>query len=191
MRLFTGFDLPEEVVGELERLQSVLRPTARINWSPPANLHLTTKFIGEWPEERLEELREALASLAPRQPLRIAVRGLGFFPNPRSPRVFWAGVEGPPELAALAAETDRALARLGVPAESRPYSPHLTLARIRTPVPLDGLHAAIARLPSTEFGEFTADRFWLYRSRLSPSGSVYTKLSEFPIAGAEATRGGP
>ncbi len=183
MRLFTGFDLPVSVLSGLERLQMTLRSTARINWSPPSNLHLTTKFIGEWPEERLEELREALGGLQPRPPLRVAVRGLGFFPNPRAPRVFWAGVEGPPELAGLAAETDRALARLGIPPENRPYSPHLTLARVKAPVPLDALRAAIAALPSTEFGEFTVDRFWLYHSRLSPSGSVYTKLSDFPLAG--------
>lgn len=184
MRLFTGFDLPAAVVREIERVQAVLRPKARINWSPPKNLHVTTKFIGEWPEERLGALREALAGIKPPSPMRIIIRGLGFFPNPRSPRVFWAGIEAGPELAELAGETDRALAKLGVPAETRPYSPHLTLARIKEPVPLEALRAAIAALPSTDFGEFTVDRFWLYHSRLSPAGSVYTKLSDFPLAGA-------
>ena len=64
MRLFTGLDLPAEVVGNLEELLQQLRPTARIQWSPPANLHITTKFIGEWPEERLEELKAALRARA-------------------------------------------------------------------------------------------------------------------------------
>ena len=63
MRLFTGLDLPEDLVGNLERLLGELRPAARIGWSAPANLHITTKFIGEWPDGRLEELKHALAAV--------------------------------------------------------------------------------------------------------------------------------
>jgi 2'-5' RNA ligase len=182
MRLFTAVDIPQDVIRRLDRLAAALRPTARIFWSPVANLHITTKFIGEWPEERLEELTEALRSLPRRDAIPIEVHGLGFFPNPRSPHVFWAGVHAPGGLGELALETDRALARIGVPPESRAFSPHLTLARIKTPVPLEPLHKAIASLESTDCGAFTVDRFFLYRSKLSPSGSVYTKLSEFPFA---------
>ena len=133
MRLFTGLDLPPEVAGRLADLLERLRPAARIAWSPPANLHITTKFIGEWPEERLEELRAALAGVAAgseANPIPVHVGGLGFYPNPRAPRVFWCGMEAP-GLAELAAETDAATARLGVQSEKRAFSPHLTLARIK------------------------------------------------------------
>ena len=181
MRLFTAIDLPAEAVGNLERLLARLRPAARIKWVAAANIHLTTKFIGEWPDERLRELRETLGGLPRREPIDIALRGLGVFPNARAPRVFWVGVEAPPGLAELAGETDRALGRLGAPPESRPFAPHLTLARIREPVPLEALWQAIAQLPSVEFGQFRADRFYLYRSQLTPSGSVYTRLSEFGL----------
>ena len=184
MRLFTGFDLPEEIIAVLERVQRDLRPKARIHWSPPRNMHITTKFVGEWPETRLRELEDALRRVPTPGVLTLGVRGLGFFPNAGAPRVFWAGVEAPAVLAALAGETNRALARLGIEAERRAYSPHLTLARIiKEPAPLDALREAVAALPSTDFGEFTADRFWLYHSRLAPSGSVYTKLSDYPLAG--------
>lgn len=182
MRLFTGLDLPPEVVSNLGRLMGKLRPTARIKWSPPENLHITTKFIGEWPEERLPELEAALRPLPACGPIPVRMRGLGFFPNPHSPRVFWVGIEAPPQLAALAADTDRALAALGIASEQRAFSPHLTLARIKEPVPMQPLRETIAALPSLEFGEFTADRFFLYQSRLNPSGSVYTKVSEYPLA---------
>jgi 2'-5' RNA ligase len=182
MRLFAGLDLSPDVIHHIERLIAALKPAARIQWSPAANLHITTKFIGEWPEERLDELNRALAGVPVEGPLTIAIRSLGFFPHARSPRVFWAGIDAPAQLASLARETDRALEPLGIEPEKRAYSPHLTLARIREPAPLAALHARLAELATQEFGTFTADRFFLYRSKLSPSGSVYTKISEFSLA---------
>jgi 2'-5' RNA ligase len=181
MRLFTGLDLPAEVVRNLEELLARLRQHARIQWSPPANLHITTKFIGEWPEERLGELQAALKALPARAPIEIGIRKLGFFPNAHSPRVFWCGIEAP-ELAELAADTDRATSALGIEGEKREFSPHLTLARIKERLNLQPLHKAIAALPGLEFGSFKANRFYLYQSRLHPGGSVYTKLSEFPLS---------
>ena len=182
MRLFTALDLPPEVIGSLEALLDRLRPAARLKWSAPANLHITTRFIGEWPTDRLPELQAALAGLPGHRPIPIAIRKLGFFPNPHSPRVFWAGVEAPPDLAALASETDRSLAALGLPSEGRPFSPHLTLARIKEPTPMQKLRESVAALPSLDFGSFTAASFYLYQSRLTPAGSVYTKLAEFRLS---------
>lgn len=182
MRLFTGIDLPPEVVTNLENLLVRLKPAARINWSLPENLHVTTKFIGEWPEERLDELKVALGTLPARPAIPIAIGKLGFFPNPHSPRVFWAGIHAGEALAQLANETEDALAPLGIAGEPRDFSPHLTLARIKTPGKQPALLQAVAQLPSLEFGAFTADRFFLYRSQTAPSGSVYTKLAEFSLA---------
>jgi len=181
MRLFTGLDLPAEIVRTLEELVERLRPTAPINWSPPANLHITTKFIGEWPEGRLEELKSALGALPPRPAMEVKIQKVGFFPNPHSPRSFWCGIAGP-GLAALAADTDRATAALGIAIESRDYSPHLTLARIKERLNLQALREAVAALPSLEFGSFQASSFFLYQSTLRRSGSVYTKLAEFPLS---------
>ncbi len=177
MRLFTGLDLPDDVLRNLHQLLERLRPTARIHWSPAENLHITTKFIGEWPEERLDELKSALASIEPRAPIPVHIRKVGFFPNPHAPRVFWCGIDAP-GLDALAASTERATGALGIPSENRPFSPHLTLARIKEKLNLQPLREAIVALPSLDFGAFTADRFFLYQSRLGPKGSVYTKLAE-------------
>jgi len=181
MRLFVAIDLPPAVLDALERLGSCLRPLARISWTRRDNWHLTLKFVGEWPEGRVGEMEAALRPLAGRAPIPLEVCGLGFFPNARAPRVLWVGVEAPPSLAQLARDTEEALAALGIERERRPYSPHLTLARIKEPVRLDGLHDAIARLPSAEFGSFTAESFCLYQSVLQPGGSVYTRLAEFPF----------
>jgi RNA 2',3'-cyclic 3'-phosphodiesterase len=181
MRLFTGLDLPHQVVASLDQLISRLRPAARIHWSPPQNLHITTKFIGEWPEERLDELKAALAAVTVRPPIPVHIRRVGFFPNPHAPRVFWCGIEAP-GLEDLAAATDRATAALGIASETRAFSPHLTLARIKERINLQPLRELIAGLPPLDFGQFTADRFFLYHSRLSPSGSVYTKLAEWKFS---------
>jgi 2'-5' RNA ligase len=184
MRLFTGLDLPGEVVRNLEALVTRLHPIARIHWSPPANLHVTTKFIGEWSEDRLPELQAALAGLPERLDTEVAVARVGFYPNQRAPRVFWCGIEAP-DLAALAEDTDAATASLGVARENRPYSPHLTLARINPKTAdrpgLQSLRNAIAAAGPLDFGRFTARSFFLYRSQLRPTGSVYTKLAEFPF----------
>jgi 2'-5' RNA ligase len=181
MRLFTGLDLPQEVVANLERLIEKLRPLARIQWSRPANLHITTKFIGEWPEGRLEELKSALGALPPRDPMQVSIRGVGFFPARKSPRVFWCGIEAP-GLSSLAADTEAATAALGIAREERAFSPHLTLARFKERIDLKPLWDATDALVSADFGAFDARRWFLYRSQLSRSGSVYTKLSEFPFA---------
>jgi 2'-5' RNA ligase len=181
MRLFTAIDIPTAVNRNLEALLGKLRATARLKWSALGNLHITTKFVGEWPEERLEELKSALTALPPREAVEIAVRGLGWFPNPHSPRVFWAAVKAPPALADLAHETDAAMARIGVPRETKPFAPHLTLARIKEPVPLAAMRQTIAALDSDDFGQFTADGFYLYLSEMKPSGSVYTRLAEYPF----------
>jgi 2'-5' RNA ligase len=181
MRLFTALDLPEEIVDHLTRLLEQLRPTAAISWSPPRNLHITTKFIGQWPAERLGELTRVLAAIKPRAPISVHIRKLGFFPNPHAPRVFWCGIDAP-AIESLAIATDQAAASLGVAAETRAFSPHLTLARIKERLDLQPLREAIAALPSLEFGRFEADRFFLYESKPQRTGSVYTKLAEFAFS---------
>jgi len=127
-------------------------------------------------------LKRALGGVAPRTPFPIRIRNLGFYPNPHSPRVLFAAIEAPPDLPALARDIDQALAAIGVPGEQKAYNPHMTLARIKETVKLQKLQAAIAELPSLEFGDFEANRFYLYLSRMQPPASVYTKLSEFPLS---------
>jgi 2'-5' RNA ligase len=181
MRLFAGIGLPYPVRRNIELLLQLLRPTADLQWSPPSNLHVTTKFIGEWPEEDLEILKEALAGIPAPGEITIDIQGLGWFPDAERPRVFWAGVRAGEPLFQLARATEEACARLGIQRENRPYSPHLTLARIRRPVDLAPLHKALASLASDHFGRFTATQFHLYESRLRPGGSIYTKLASFPL----------
>lgn len=181
MRLFTGIEIPDDVKDRLEVLIEHLRPTANLKWSPVYNLHITTKFIGEWPSSRLEELAFALRDVTGPGPINCEVSGLGWFPNARSPRVFWAGIECGASLAELASATESVLERLGIAREDRPFSPHLTLARIRQPAPLNELRQSVSKLDSQHFGAFTVSQFHLYLSEPGASGSVYTKLYDFPL----------
>ena len=177
MRLVTGIELPAIETAGLEALLRRLRPLAPLRWSAAANLHITTKFIGEWPESRSEELQSVLAAIPAPPPIAIRLDGLGWYPNPHQPRIFWVSVKAPPELGALAAATETDLATLGIAREDRPYRPHLTLARIDRPADLSPVRRAVAALPSTGFGSFQATAFHLY---LSESGR-YTKLASFPL----------
>lgn len=174
MRLFTAIDLPEEMLEKLRAFLARLRPLAKLRWTEAANLHITTKFIGEWPEARLEEMKVALAGVMASERIEIAVRGVGWFPDERRPHTFWAGVEGGEALVALARATEQAVATLGVPVESRVYSPHLTLARVKDKVRIDGVRKAGG---NPDFGAFQASSFFLY---LSLNGK-YSKLAEFPL----------
>lgn len=181
MRLFTGISLPYEVRRNIELLLQHLQPLAALHWSPSANLHITTKFVGAYPAERLPELQQALATMPKPAPFRLAVSGLGWFPNPHHPRVFFAAVRSEPGLAELAAATDAALEHVGVERESKPYQPHLTLARCRGASELLGLKQAIAGLPSVDFGQFEVRKFHLYESKQGSDASVYSVLEEFSL----------
>jgi 2'-5' RNA ligase len=182
MRLFTAIDIPAEVKDKLRLLLARLKPLANLKWSPVDNLHITTKFIGEWPKERLEEMQEKLRAVAASGPIasgqiQVEVRGLGWFPSPHRPRVFWAGVHAEESLARLAHATEQAVAELGVSLEHRPYSPHLTLARTKDRAPTNQLRDAAAALESERFGVFRAREFYLFLS----AGGEYTKLGEFDL----------
>jgi len=180
MRLFVALDLPPEISRNLQQFLDRLRPTARISWVQPAQMHITLKFIGEWKDERLDEITSALEAAPRPGTVSIAVRDVGFFPNLKSPRVFWVGVEAP-GLTGLAAVIDRATAALGVESEKRAFSPHLTLARIKDRLNLEPLRDAIAAEPSLDFGRFDSRAFYLYRSQLRSTGAIYTRLREFPL----------
>src|ERR1700733_14933177 len=103
MRLFTGIAIGAEVLDALEQAMRELRPLAPLNWSPVENLHITTKFIGEWPEQRLPELEAALEKTNPIPAFEVTIEGFGYFPNPHRPRAFFADVQAEATLAELAA----------------------------------------------------------------------------------------
>ena len=181
MRLFTAINLPDEMIWKLERLLAMLRSEVLIKWNPIDNLHITTKFIGEWPAERVPELENRLLELLPQDPIEIELRGIEWFPNERSPKILWMVVHASSALSDLARKTEQCLAPLGISLEDRPFSPHLTLARIKNPVPLDPLRRKLEQVQPASLGTFQATSFALFRSDPGSHASIYRKVRSFPF----------
>ena len=187
MRLFVALEIPSAVREKLAALIEALRAVSpQTRWVRPENLHVTLKFIGEVPEEKLAGIRAALAGIRSDQPCTLDFRGLGFFPNEKQPRVLWVGVEASPNLKTLAADIELAMEPLGIPREQRPFSPHLTLSRFERTRPLEKLRAAIQENAARDFGSLRTSKFHLIESKLKPSGAEYTTLESFAFAVAEA-----
>ena len=186
MRLFVALEIPSAVRGNLAALIRELRAIApQAKWVRVENLHVTLKFIGEVPDTKLESIRTALAGVRSNLPVTLEFRGLGFFPNEKHPRVFWAGIEASANLKTLAADIEDAAEKLGTPHEKRPFSPHLTLARFESPKLTDPFRDAIAANAARDFGPLRTNHFHLIESRLKPAGAEYTTLQSFPFS-AEA-----
>lgn len=183
MRTFVAIDLPAEIRRSITRLLDLLRPAAsQVRWSRPESLHVTLKFIGELSPDDLPEATKRLASIRTGGPFALQVRGAGYFPNERAPRVIWLGLDSGPELSSLAAEVEEALLPLGIAKEKRPFAPHLTLGRLKIPSRIPAVQEILRKQEPLEFGSFIAKEFYLYESQLSPQGSVYRKIARFACA---------
>jgi|ERR1700674_5227699 len=182
MRVFIALDIADDVrqsiTQYLERVR-VLAPDAR--WAKPESLHVTLKFIGEASDTRLQEIKNALSAVHA-APFEIRFQDVGFFPNSKSPRVFWIGMSTGDALPQLAATVDAALVKLGVAAEEKAYRLHLTLARAGSgPGAKHQLQPLANAEAPPQFGTMMAREFWLYRSEPQRGGSRYTKLERFGL----------
>jgi 2'-5' RNA ligase len=185
MRLFIALDIPAEVREHLSQYVDRVRryaPDAR--WARIESLHVTLKFIGEVKDAKVAEIKTALAPIQSR-PFPVEFKEIGFFPAPKSARVFWAGVHASDALAQLASTIEAAMEKLGIAREKRPYHPHLTLARApegrgsRQCFHLLQDHISAEGPP--QFGTMTTQEFFLYQSQIMRGGARYTKLQRFPL----------
>lgn len=180
MRVFIAVELPTEIRKALGDVQRALRPlTDTARWVAPDSIHITLKFIGEVPGKRVEDIDAALTGLS-WKPFTVTVHGVGFFPGTRSPRVFWAGMEAP-TMQDLAEQLDTRMERLGFEKEKRAFRPHITLGRARDSRIDSSLVASAEQYQEHDFGSFTVDRVFLFKSTLKPSGAVYEKLKEYML----------
>jgi RNA 2',3'-cyclic 3'-phosphodiesterase len=156
----------------------------------PELCHVTLKFLGTTPEDRLEGIRSVAEQIANDfSPFVIHSEGVGAFPDPRRPRVVWIGLggSGQPALIELAEHLDIAMEPMGFEREGRAFLPHMTLGRVKPGKKAPDLSSKLGRL-TIECAEWPVDGFHLIRSDLRPSGPEYTTLRVFPLSMEDTRR---
>ncbi|HVM75647.1 MAG TPA: RNA 2',3'-cyclic phosphodiesterase [Candidatus Saccharimonadales bacterium] len=183
MRLFVAIEIPLDIRNALASFIRELRAIApQVKWVRAENLHVTLKFLGHTDDANVAAIENALSAVRSADPVSLAFHGLGFFPNEKRPRVFWAGMQASGNLKKIAADIDHAAHTLGFPLEERPFAPHLTLARFDPPGIQAKFASTIAENSNRDFGSMTARHFHLIQSNLKSTGAEYTALRSFPFA---------
>jgi len=187
VRLFLAINLPADVRHEVIDATAPLRETAPdLSWVDESKLHLTLKFLGDVAPDAPARLVEAAERAASRSaPLAMSVREIGAFPNFRRARVVWIGVEQEPRLELLHHDLEMECEQLGFEVEGRPFRPHITLARVRAPLPVERMRALarVARSVRTS-ATIPVHRITLFESTLAPSGSRYRRLHSAILRGS-------
>jgi len=190
IRSFIAIELPSGIEAELTSLEERLktRQYPFVKWVDPEGIHLTLKFLGNIALTTVPEIIEAIARVAQQfSPFRLQIGGLGAFPNLQRPQVVWLGIGGEVgKLATLQRDIDTALSPLGFPPESRSFSPHLTLGRLRERVSPKERQKFGEWVSSTKFEtslSFEVSALSLMRSQLTPSGAIYDQLASLELGG--------
>ena len=184
IRSFIAIEVPQPLLARMGELQRELRRMeAGVNWVRPEGMHLTLKFLGSISAEEVEKIARAIAPVvAAWKSFELRIHGLGCFPSSRNPRVIWVGIDrGGGEASSLQKVIEDKAAEVGFPPEGRPFKPHLTLGRVRTPIGRSSFIQAMEKHKEVEIGTFQAREVYLFKSELKPSGAVYTKLQTFPM----------
>jgi 2'-5' RNA ligase len=188
LRLFIAIPIPEPVRDEIIRVQQEMQPLAprgAARWTRPDQFHLTLRFLGDVPGAGLDKLKESVNAVCrSAQPLQMRAEGVGFFPNPHSPRVVWVGIH---DKAGLLVDLQKRIETVVRPFTVEPgeknFSGHVTLGRLKNLKPPDArkLAAHAQTVKARTFGEWTADEIEIIRSELSPAGACHTSLAAFRL----------
>lgn len=177
MRLFIAIELPDDLKDRLVRLKT---PIPAANWVKRDGYHLTLSFLGEVESARVPALTTALSSIqAP--PFSVTLRGTGRFPPKGAARVLWIGLEAQPALMTLHQQVERALVPLGFPPENRPFSAHITLARLKSDARRE-VEAFLDQHRAFHADPFPVSAFHLIESTLTPQGAHYRIEQSFPLS---------
>jgi 2'-5' RNA ligase len=181
MRTFIAIPLAQEIRDYLACIQLQLKKCqADVKWVQPENIHLTLKFLGERDEKKIDKIKEALDETA-RDKTCFSLRlcNLGAFPKIDFPRVIWVGIDkGEEEIKKIAYELEEKIAKAGIPKEDKPFSSHITIARLKTSLNREKLAGELKRLERVEGKEFRVEKITLYKSTLTPKGPIYEVLRE-------------
>jgi RNA 2',3'-cyclic 3'-phosphodiesterase len=185
MRAFVALNLPPARREQLHQSLATLRRSGQpLRWAESDALHLTLKFLGDIDGSEVARIEDAMGTIARQhQPVALQIRGLGAFPSLRRTSVLWLGVHPDQRLMSMQAELELAFSRLGYARETRPFRPHVTVARTRRGARPPDVEKLVAAL--TVEGESVADTVDLMRSHLRSDGSRYEVLLRVPLAHTE------
>ena len=184
IRAFFAIDLPSTVRNTIAETQAQFKGLGlKISWVKPENIHLTLKFLGDVPENRIEKIRNCFfQDFGDINRFQVSLGKLGVFSNWNRPRVFWIGVrDETKKLYELWSHVQMNLEALGFAKDIKGFSPHLTLARIKSPENKDRLQQKVSRWRPFDIQPFEVCEIKLFKSRLTPQGSIYTVLETFPF----------
>jgi 2'-5' RNA ligase len=184
MRTFIAIEIPNEVKQQMAEVQAGLKKAdIDASWPRPEGIHLTLKFLGEVPETKIDDIRNALAlAVEGMSTFQLEIAGAGAFPNARNARVVWIGVSSEIEkLNRLQAAVEEALVRIGMEREDRPFKPHLTLARIKYVRSRERLLAALEQVKDVRLQGFEVKAVSLMKSELKRSGAEYTEIARIEL----------
>ena len=184
MRTFIAIEIPEAIKEGMAAVQARLQGAGvDASWSRSEGIHLTLKFLGEVSEERVPEIMQALAlELGGTERFRLSPEGVRTFPNPASARVVWLGIAGDiVSLVALQASVERVLAGVGLERDERPYTPHLTLGRIKRIRKQDAWLKGLEGVKNFRLPGFEVTAISLIGSELKSTGAVYRELGRVAL----------
>lgn len=181
MRCFIAINIDDTLKKEIDESVVTLKKGGwDVKWVPSENLHVTLKFLGNTPEDSVQRIKESLSLITPYlEPFTLKLSGVGLFPDKRRPRVIWIDLLDSFRLKILKEKIEESLLSIGFEREDRPFSPHLTIGRIRSPKGNDSLFNAIETLKDKDFGNIGVDKISLMKSELKPTGAQYTTITEF------------
>jgi len=201
LRAFIAIELPQEIKDALAHIQEQLKISgADVKWVQPQNIHLTLKFLGEIDDKKLEEIISILENATQnKNPFSTRLSSLGAFPKINFPRVIWVGIDkGDAETKQIAEVLEEKIAKIGIPPETRPFSSHITIGRVRSSLNREklvknlndladsfgkenfALHKSLADQSANLCGglEFLVTKTTLFKSTLTPKGPIYEALKE-------------
>jgi len=190
IRSFIAIELPEEVKAGLRRLQTELKLPEQtfVKWVAPDSVHLTLKFLGNISPQKVTDITGVMEQASQGvNPFQLEVTEVGAFPNLRQPRVLWVGIKGEiDKLVTWQQRIDNGLIPLGFAKETRAFTPHLTLARLRegcSPGDRRDFGEMVAKIPIDVSYKFNVNSLNLMKSQLLPGGAVYNRLAEVKLKG--------
>lgn len=183
MRCFVAVDFPLDVKRAInDFILKIGDLSGDVKWVPSENMHLTLKFLGEVKDEAVGNVKQGLSSVcAGHKPFSIYIKGAGAFPNFKSPNVLWVGIGASPELAGLFRDIDDTAAGLGFVRETRRFSPHLTIARVKDKRSIGPMMKGLSEFREMSFGSAEVKEFLLMKSVLKPSGAEYSRVEAFVL----------